>query len=147
LMDQMFNCPKVWKHFLASNDNKADLASYLSDYLIQNCQELPRNCELVIGGGFSTMTEAKSSKRRHIKLHGNHEEADTRLILHLCEAVHMGYSRILVICNDTDVMLLLIHFLPHDASEVWMICGSRQSHKSYPIHVIASKLSSSVKIY
>ena len=44
--------------------------------------------ELVAGGGFSHHTDARSTRRDDIRLHGNHEEADTRLILHSCEAVN-----------------------------------------------------------
>ena len=40
-------------------------------------------------------------------MHANHEEADTRLadtrlILHSCEAVKEGYHRVLVHTRDTD---------------------------------------------
>ena len=48
---------------------------------------LQQPCELVTGGGFSDATDAISTRRDNVMLRGKHEEADTRLILHLCEAV------------------------------------------------------------
>ena len=66
--------------------------------------DLPQQCELVTGGGFSCVTHVRSTRRSEVKLQGNHEEADTRVILHSCEAVSQGYKRMLVICRDTGVM-------------------------------------------
>ena len=43
--------------------------------------------ELITGGGFSDATDAISTRRDNVMLRGNHEESDTRLILHLYEAV------------------------------------------------------------
>ena len=42
----------------------------------------------------------------------NHEEADTRLILHACEAADKQYGPELVICRDIDVLLLLVYLMP-----------------------------------
>ena len=69
----------MWSSFIASEDNKADLARFLSKTIVQKGQDLPAGHELVTGGGFSDATEAKSTRRQTVKLHGNHEEADTRL--------------------------------------------------------------------
>jgi len=61
-------------------------------------KDLPEIFELVTGGGFSDATDARSTKR-DVSLRANHEEADTRLILHSCEAVKEVHERVLVICN------------------------------------------------
>ena len=73
------------------------------------------------------------------------EKADTRLILHSCEAVSESYERILVICSDTDVLLLLLHFMPSRAAQVWMISGTAKNRKCYLLHSICDKLSQPVK--
>jgi len=74
--------------------------------------------ELVTGcssqGAFST------TRGPILELAANNEEADTRLILHALEAVKSGYKRIVVKCRDTDVLLMLVHFLGARA-EVWML--------------------------
>ena len=42
------------------------------------------------------------------------------MILHSCEADSEGKERLIVICSDTDVPLLLLHFMASKAAEVWM---------------------------
>ena len=132
--------PQVWSSFIALEDNKADLARFLSKTVLQKGEDLLARYELVTGGGFSDATEARSTRRQNVKLHGNHEEADTRLILHSCQAVSEGYERILVICSDTDVLLLLLHFIPSRAAQVWMISGTAKNRKCYPLHSVRDKL-------
>ena len=101
----------MWSQFIALDDNKADLAHFLSEAIIQKGKELPAPYELIAGGGFRDATEAQSTRRANMQLQGNHEEADTRLVRHLCDAVNNDYDRVLVVCKNTDVKLLLVHFL------------------------------------
>ena len=49
-------------------------------------------------------------------------------------------KRVLVICRDTDVMLLLVHFIPAQTAEVWMISGTAKKRKCYPIHPQSERL-------
>ena len=135
--------PQVWSQFVALGENKADLAKFLSQAILE--KDLTEGHEIVTGGGFLDMTDARSNRRDNVKLQGNHEEADTRLILHSCEAITEGYRRILVVCRDTDVMLLLLHFVAAKAAEVWMISGTARQRKCYPIHAIYGRLSQPVR--
>lgn len=137
--------PTHWSQFIALDQNKADLANFLSEELMKRGIGLDQRHELVTGGGFTDPTCAKSTRRDNINLAGNHEEADTRLILHACEAVTNGYERVLVMCRDTDVMLLLIHFLSSKPVETWMISGTAMKRKCYPVHIIARTLAEPVK--
>ena len=41
------------------------------------------------------------------------EEADTRIIIHIIHALNWGFSRILIKTSDSDVIVILIHHLPH----------------------------------
>ena len=102
--------------------------------------DLPQQCELVTGGEFSCATHVRSTRRSEVKLQGNHEETDTRLVLHSCEALNQGYKRVLVICRDADVMLLLVHFIPTQTADVWMISGTGKKRKCYPIHALSERL-------
>ena len=104
--------PQVWRNFIALDDHKADLARYLSETMMEKGKDLPKQYDMVTGGGIANATDARSTRRDNVRLHGSYEEADTRLILHSCEVVHEGYERVVVICSDTEVMLLLLHFMP-----------------------------------
>lgn len=133
--------PQVWANFISLADNKADLARYLSDYLVSHGIEISSHCELVTGGGFQDPTKAYSTHRDVLPMLCNHEEADTRLIFHACEAVSNNFNRLLLLCRDTDVFLLLIHFLGQSQDiETWMLCGTARQRKCYPIHTIAQQL-------
>ena len=97
------------------------------------CSKSHEQCELVTGGGLSDATDARST-RSEVKLHGNHEEANIKLIFHPCEAANEGINRVLVICRDVDVMLLLVHCISAQTAKVWMISGKAKKWKCYPIH-------------
>jgi len=85
-------------------------------------------CELAIGGGFDDPFQTWSSSRGNI-FKCNHEEADTRLIAHAAEAVAKAFNKISVMCQDTDVLLLLIHFSGKSNLKVWMIAGTAKKRK------------------
>ena len=38
----------------------------------------------------------------------DHEEADTRMILHLDEALSQGFKYIGILCVDTDILIILL---------------------------------------
>ena len=131
--------PKVWSNCIVSDENKADLTRFLTEIIVTKGTDLPQQCELVTGGGLSCATHARSTRRSEVKLQGSHEEADTKLVLHSCEAVNQGYKRVLVICRDTGVILLPVHFIPAQTAEVWMISGTAKT-KCYPIHALSERL-------
>ena len=50
--------PQVWAQFISHSKKKADLAAFLSEYLMKRFPNVPAGCELVLGGGF-VCTEKK----------------------------------------------------------------------------------------
>ncbi len=137
--------PEVWDQYIALGQNKADLAEYLSTELIQRADTLTDGgCEVVAGGGFPNPDNARSNIRDVKHLSVNHEEADTRMIVHAMDAVKLGYKRLLVMCRDTDVLLLLLYHLGALSVETWMISGTAKQRKCFPVHEIASHLDPAV---
>ena len=129
--------PQNWKQFISHSRNKAELASFLSSELIRNASDLSQGHELVLAGGFEDASGVWSSSRDNIsQLKSNHEEADTRLILHAKEATDVGYNRTVIQCRDTDVLVLAVGHRKHLPSEVWMSCGTSQKPKYMPVHAI-----------
>jgi len=136
--------PQVWAQFVSLGENKADLASFLSDDLMSRHAEVPDGCELIVGGGFASLEKASSARRGILNsLSCDHEEADTRIILHGLEAIKSGYERLIVHCRDTDVFLLLLYFFQQ--SLVWMIGGTSRDRRCYPVHEVSQKLSQPVR--
>lgn len=116
--------PQVWNQLIALEDNKADLAFFLSNEILHQAESLTNDCEVIAGGGFSDPENARSSRRDIPILAANHEEADTRLIVHAKDAWQNNFQKILVMCRDTDVLLLLLLHLGRLEIEVWMVSGT-----------------------
>lgn len=129
--------PDNWQNFLALDENKADLVNFLSTELSKVVPN--KGCELIVSGGFSDPKQVLSSKVDHdvSNLSSTQEEADTRIILHACEASHSNYKKILIAARDTDVMVLLLAFRNKIAAEeIWMKSGTNQKPKYIAIHSI-----------
>ena len=127
------------------DENKSDIAILLSEKIMQKGEYLPERWELVTGGVFSSPTDARSTRWQTVHLHGNHEQADTRLILHSCKAASEGYGRLVLRCSDTDVLLLLFYFMPTRVAEIWMISGTSTQQKCCPVHTLSNQFSQFVR--
>ena len=96
--------PKNWKDFLRVDDNKTELLSFLSNQvtLIQTESKAV----------YATDDHDVLCSMAHIDLTGlvscSHEDADTRLFLHVADAVKKGYGKLLVRSVDTDVVVVAI---------------------------------------
>ena len=66
----------------------------------------------IVGGGFEDLMKVLSLNVENDVNHlrANHEEADTRILLHIRDACNQGYARLVIECRDTDVLLLLLVF-------------------------------------
>jgi len=56
-----------------------------------------------------------------------HEEVDTRMILHLADAVSKGFQKILLLTVDTDVVILAVAAATKlDIQELWVSIWDRE---------------------
>ena len=62
-------------------------------------------------------------------LSATHEEADTRILLHTKDAQLHGFERVVIVCRDTDVLVLLVHFKHHLPREIWFMSGTKKDPK------------------
>ena len=96
----IFKLPSNFKLFLSLSANKAELASFLSEALVEIAPELQPSQKLVVAGGFNDVMKVwTSTDRVNHSLSSNHEEADTRLILHAKDAALEGYQRCVIQCS------------------------------------------------
>ncbi|CAH3166947.1 unnamed protein product [Porites lobata] len=133
--------PRLWSTFLALDENKADLARFLSEKLLAGA---PVNKIIIVSGGFQDEDTAKCSRPTiNIRaLRGFHEEADTRIILH---CIHSDAEFLVVACQDTDVFcLLIVHIDKMRCKQLWMKAGTSKKPKYLPIHTIRERLKNSV---
>ncbi len=79
------------------------------------------------------------------ELDTNIEEADIRLIPHALHASSNGAERLVVLSNDTDVLVALLHHCMilrnHGLQELWMKAGIADTTQYIPVHTLAVKKS------
>ena len=115
-----------WERFIILEDNKASLAHFLSTEISES-YSAPPGRELVINGGFKETLKVWSSdtSRKDVReLALDHEEADTRIVLHARDTAARGYKQVNILCRDTDVLVLLLAHREHLCQEIWMFAGT-----------------------
>ena len=125
--------PTDWKGFLRNDKNKNELflllASYVVSMGIQNGKEL-----------YTTSRESVLSSANRMNLANlapcTHEEADTRLMLHVLDASCCGHPGIMIRTNDTNVSI--VSRIP--AEELWVAYGTGKHLQNIAVHTIATAL-------
>ena len=73
----------------------------------------------------------------------NHEEFDTRVMLHAANAVSHGYKRILITANDTGIIVQGISVFSYiGADKMWVPFGVGKKLRNISIHDNYSTMSS-----
>jgi hypothetical protein len=71
----------------------------------------------------------------------SHEEADTRLILHVYNAAKAGYKTIALRTVDTDLLVIAISVWQHmPCDQLWISFGTGKHFRYMAVHEIASTL-------
>ena len=136
--DSTVPLPSDWSSFTSLEENKADLAILLSTHLIDH--NSTESAMIVVAGEFSESTTVKSSDPDLdvSSLPADHEECDTRLILH---CIHAHMNTIVIPVRDTDVLLLLAHYSRIDCIRLYMKAGTSKAPTYLPVHEILQNLS------
>ena len=72
-------------------------------------------------------------------LQSNHEEADTRLLLHAKHAA-ATYDRIIIKSPNTDVFILSIAMQPAFPNELYVMTGTGNRFRCIPVSTISNNL-------
>lgn len=106
-----------FRTFLQLSENKRSLLKFLCNYILENSIEnMTQNETLIIAGGFENPDLCYSINKENglnelQELKCNHDEADTRLILHMLYEFQVHHcNNVLVKSVDTDVLILLIYY-------------------------------------
>ena len=129
--------PSNWMKFLRVSANKEELFSFLTHFIMDYPHE-----EKVI---YATDKEKVLCSQRHFDCEFispcNHEEADTRVIIHACDAARKGNKNILIRTVDTDILVLAIANVERiGAHELWLAFGTGKDFRYLPAHEIANAL-------
>ena len=109
------NGPKQWKKFLSSVENKRMLTRFLlQQWSRDNYADQIGNCNIYFAVEDKcfhlSVSDGKVVCEEIPKLNSNHEEADTKLLLHAKHASENGETCITIKSPDTDVAILACHF-------------------------------------
>ena len=84
--------PFNWLNFIETNENKYNLAQFLSNELVKVLY-LDDHRTIVSGGSEDPMKVLSLNVENDVShLGANHEEADTRILLHAHDACNQGYG-------------------------------------------------------
>ena len=96
----------------------------------------------IFTSGTTSVTAAGAS---HYMPECNHEEADTRMLVHLQDALENGANTCLVRTVDTDVIVIIVekvHYIheQHPAADVWIAFGTGRNFRYLQINAICNAL-------
>jgi hypothetical protein len=135
--------------FWASPTNKEKLQILSRNFFINKAKESGKN---VVLSGYVTDKEGICSalEIRNQDITHRHdldcmaEEADCRLILHIAKAGEEHFTRILVLSNDTDVVIYNLAYYDKfkmvNIEKIWIRYGLKEKVRNIPIHWIADIL-------
>ena len=132
------DCRSAYSGFLGSNANKDELFRYLSD-CIQSC-ETGRKVIITINDEAVVSTQNDMSDVECLQP-CSHEEADTRILLHVAHCARQGLRKVIIRKVDTGVVVLAIgHFLALRLDELWVSFGVGTHFRQIAIHEIVKNV-------
>lgn len=128
--------PRNWLQFLRVSDNKTELFKLLNSELIAGAT--PEK-SLVVTDGDTALCAPTRDMTNLVPC--NHEEADSRIMVHVADAIKMGFQKILVRTVDTDVVVLAVAVLSElGSAELWIAFGTGKNFRYIPAHEISASL-------
>ena len=122
---------KKFQVFLKNSDNKTELFKMLAI----NITKIPKNIVEIMATHLEDVLSNNLDGDLFTLQPCNHEEADTRLLLHALDTSKSGFKRFLIVTVDTDVVVLaLCHFFNLDLQELWIEIGTGKNRRCMRKH-------------
>ena len=120
--------PSNWKGFLRVDENKVELFRFLS-------MEIFKLSDGEIISAYDDNVTSTADEDCSLLSPSDHEEADTRLFLHVNDMARKGLTRVMIRTVDTDVLMLSISLFDDlKLCELWIDFGSGKHRCYLPIH-------------
>ncbi len=134
-MDAATNIPGNWQQFLRMDANKTELFAFLANHI--SCLSIDKQVITTNGTDVLCIRTRDTSRLTPC----DHEEADTRMILHLADAVSEGFRTFILRTVDSDVVVLAVAAASKlDVRELWVAFGTGKKFRYIPAHEIALSL-------
>lgn len=130
--------PKSWESFLRDDNNKTELFRLLGKSIGGLTVRGTQVCSTVDDG----VVLSPASSSTEFLAPCNHKESDTRVFVHVADAVKQGFERIMVRTPDTDVVVLALSCFVKLKKDVklWVHLKAGVTYHYIPIHEIAAVL-------
>ena len=132
--------PQNWQSFLRDNTNKTELFTFLADKIVQLCRT-----NTVIVTRLDGVVHNDPINTEGL-MPCNHEEADTRIFVHVKHAVVEGITSVMIKANDTDVLVIAVSVFSSlrrlGLKKLWIEFGQGKNQRWIPVHEINSSLGS-----
>lgn len=125
--------PSQWKKYLSNGKNKETLISFIIDCWKELKSEDLSGLTLFITQGEKCLKFHPTSFSHAVvatvvpELESDHEEADTRLLLHAGHASDNGYDAVAIKSPDTDVFVTMVGMQQHISADLFFFTGN-QNH-------------------
>lgn len=131
---------KNWNVFLLNGKNKTELFKFLAAKLTSEC--IDGDPIIVSTTEQQVVTSNTTLDNMPLITPCNHEEADTRMLLHANHASKTGHEHVTIRSADTDVLILSVHFFKDlNLQCLWVATGIGSSFRYLPVHEICNTIS------
>ena len=115
--------PSNWHEILRMNENKTKPFAFLANRIVFPDFGQQVLCNPPRGDVVSSLSPC------------NHEEAGTRMMVHVADAVQKGLTKVFLRTVDTDVVVMAIAVSQAlSISELWITLGVRKNLRFLPVH-------------
>ena len=130
--------PKKWHDFLLVNENKVELFLFLAKEIEKH--PFPEEKEVNV-----TMKSEVLSINSNFKQTCSHEEADSRMFIHVMHALEEGNRTFMIQTVDTDVIVILLGkfndvFSRYPDFDVWIKFGDQKSRQHIHLKTVVNKI-------
>ena len=130
--------PENWKDFLRLDGNKTELFGFLSQETTRHQQ----NCgkEVYATQGSNVLCSPAELDLTNLAP-CSQEETDTRLLLHVADAVQKGRKKVAIRTVDTDVLVVAVaSFDKIKPEELWITLGTGSSLRCIVVHELIATI-------
>ena len=136
---------KQWRKFLRSSKNKqAFIVFVTNEWKKDKYMEKLSGKTLVVTCGNSCYQLSSGVVQPISELESTQEEADTRMLLHSLHAARSRFASVVIVSEDTDVLVLLLAFKSFIPSSVFIKCGSQTRVKYIEVSRIVESVATTV---
>jgi len=132
--------PGNWPAFLRNNENKQELFRFLAQKCVDYETEGDKTIysmvdDQVVCSSRGSITSALAPC--------SHEEADSRIFVHVKDMAQQGYTKVMIRNVDTDVVVIAVaKFLQIGLKQLWVAFGTGNNYRHIEVHQIASGIGS-----